>query len=968
MTDHPVKRRKKLIEVAIPLEAINAASAREKSIRHGHPSTLHLWWARRPLAAARAVIFCQMVDDPSAVPEEFPTEEDQENERLRLFALISELVQWENTTNKEILKRGRDEISRSWKRCCEDNANHPEARELFNPKRLPEFHDPFAGGGTLPLEAQRLGLKTNASDLNPVAVLINKAMIEIPPKLANNRPINPVSLRQTKFDIEPDMGTTGLAEDVLYYGELMRKQAKKLIGSQYPNIYITAEMTTQRPDLKHYEGQSLVPIAWIWARTVKSPNPAFSSTSVPLTSTYILSSKKGKEAYVEPVITGQDIRFVVKTGKPENPETKSGTKFSRGASFRCILSGDPITGEYIKKEGAAGRIGQMLMAIVAEGKGGRVYLDPTADKVAASDAITRDSGPTQEIYYDPAKGANNCVLYGLNRFCDLYTNRQLRALNAFCSLLKEIHSQVEADYVEARNHSISCSNCSNNIEPSFYADAVCTYLAFAIDKGANYWSALCAWSTTTEKMMSTFSRQALPMVWDFCEANPFSDSSGNWMLGVTQAFKMLKNLGIGSEGNAHQKAAQDQDLSINKVVSTDPPYYDNIGYADLSEYFYVWLRKSLMDIYPDQFKTLGAPKSEELVSIPSRHGGKEGAESFFIDGMQKALSTMGAAKHPAFPCTIYYAFKQSETTDLSGTTSTGWEAFLEAVVRSGLQINGTWPMRTELTGNLKKSKSVLASSLVLVCDKRSKLQPAKDRNEFKRALSKAIPSFVRNLERMGVAPVDIQQSAIGPGMAIFSSSHRVLNTDDTAMTIKDALRDINYTLDDYLSTGDGELDVDTRFALTFFESFGYEKRDFGDAEGLAKARNVSVEGITRAGILQSLAGKVWLLRRDQLNNDWNPMLDDRLSAWEATQHLIKRLESGGEGAAAELLAKLKKVAGHGDLGANCKDLAYRLYNHCEKTKQAEEARAYNGLVIAWPELERLAASQSTETAVQASLI
>jgi putative DNA methylase len=405
------------------------------------------------------------------------------------------------------------------------------------------------------------------------------------------------------------------------------------------------------------------------------------------------------------------------------------------------------------------------------------------------------------------------------------------------------------------------------------------------------------------------------------------------------------------------------------IISTDPPYFDAVGFADLSDFFYVWQRRVAGNIYPDLFSTVATPKSSEIVSVAARHGGKSSASEHFVDLMTMAISRMGSVCHPAYPMTLYYAFKQVESKGGGGYVSTGWDTFLTALIGSGLKITGTWPMQTEGGGRMRKNNSnALSSSIVLVCQPRDATAQPIARSEYKRLVRSVISDSIRALEKVNTPPVDIAQAVIGPCMEPFSSARYVANPDDSWMSVREALIEINVALDEFLSREAGELDPETSFALTFFESFGYERRDFGDAEGLAKARNVSVEGIVRSGILCSVAGKSWLLRREELDNDWDPTVDSRLCIWEATQHLIKRLESGGEHSAAELLGELKRVSGHGDLIGNCRALAYRLYNHCEKTKQAEEARAYNGLVIAWPELERLAASQSTETTVQASLI
>jgi putative DNA methylase len=962
MTPHPVHRRKKLIEVAIPLEAINAASAREKSIRHGHPSTLHLWWARRPLAAARAVIFCQMVDDPSAVLEEFPTDEAQEHERLRLFALISELVTWENTTNEQVLERARAEIRRSWRRACVDNADHPEAAELFNPEKLPGFHDPFAGGGALPLEAQRLGLEAYASDLNPVAVLINKAMIEIPPKFAGLPPVNPESRR--KLDVQTWKGAQGLAEDVRYYGQWMREEAEKRIGHLYPKVEVTAEMAKDRPDLNPYVGQKLTVIAWLWARTVKSPNPAFARVDVPLASTFMLSTKAGKEAYVVPVVEDGGYRFTVKVGRPSDAEAaKNGTKLSRGANFQCLMSTTPIEGDYIKAEGTAGRMGVRLMAIVAEGNRGRVYVAPTPEMEAIALTAVPTWKPETPLPDDPRNFWTPA--YGLTTYGDLFTPRQLVALNTFSELVQEARVRVKADALAAGRGDDEVSLSEGGASGEAYADSVGIFLGFGSSKSADYWSNLCAWRSDPKNLGvgHVFARQAIPMTWDFAEGNPLSSSSGNFLVSLDWISRCIDYFSSVSCGQSRQADASSQDYSQGKVVSTDPPYYDNIAYADLSDFFYVWLRRSLKPVFPELFGTLAVPKVKELVATPYRHGGKENAEAFFLDGMTLAMQRIADQSHPAFPVTIYYAFKQSETKTAAGTASTGWETFLAAVIKAGFALHGTWPIRTELANRMIGSgTNALASSVVLVCQRRQVSALTLSRTDFRRQLRSELPRALKELERANIAPVDVAQAAIGPGMALFSNAKAVLNPDDSPMSVREALIEINAALDEYLSQDEGELDAESRFALTFFESFGYKEREFGDAEGLAKARNLSVAGVAEAGILRSVAGKVRLLPRAELPEDWDPTRDKRLCVWEATQQLIKRLEADGEDKAADLLLQLKSIAGHGDLAANCRALAYRLYNHCEKTKQAEEARAYNGLVIAWPELEKRAAATSTAAA------
>ena len=663
--------RRKLIEVALPLDAINAASRREKSIRHGHPSTLHLWWARRPLAAARAVIFAQMVDDPAADPDRFPAKEAQEQERERLFGILKWLVKWENTNNEEVLSEARGEIVRSWRRACEDNANHPGARELFDPKRLPAFHDPFAGGGALPLEAQRLGLEAYASDLNPVAVLINKAMIEIPPMFAGRAPVNPDSISGKELVERQWMGARGLAEDVRYYGQWMRDEARRLIGHLYPKVEVTPEMVRDRPDLKPYEGRKLTVIAWLWARTVRSPNPAFADVEVPLASTFMLSTKKGKEAYVDPVIQGRDYQLEVRVGRPrDRAATKRGTKVSRGANFRCLMSGAPLAPDYIKSEGRAGRMGERLMAIVAEGDRERVYLSPSAEQVE----VARQARPTwrPELAQPENPRWFSPPDYGLPTFGDLFTPRQLVALTTFSDLVGEAMEQVRRDAIVAGLPDDDVPLRDGGTGALAYNQIVAVYLAFAVSKVANIGSAVATWMSDRGAFRETFARQAIPMVWDYAEANPFARAGGSLATTLDKGARVIDSLPSCGFGSSQQLDAATQAIGVDVLVSTDPPYYDNIGYADLSDFFYVWLRRALKPVFPELFSTVAVPKAAELVATPYRHGNKQLAETFFLEGMTKALGRLGGHAHAGFPVTIYYAFKQSETKGGSGTASTRW--------------------------------------------------------------------------------------------------------------------------------------------------------------------------------------------------------------------------------------------------------------------------------------------------------
>ncbi|MDD4116918.1 MAG: DUF1156 domain-containing protein [Kiritimatiellae bacterium] len=935
---------KKLIEVALPLEAINKAAAREKSIRHGHPSTLHLWWARRPLAAARAVIFSQMVDDPSAHPDLFPTEQKQEKERQRLFRIIEDLVLWENTTNEEVLERARAEIWQSWRRTCAANVAHPRAKELFDRAKLPAFHDPFAGGGALPLEAQRLGLESHASDLNPVAVLINKAMIEIPPKFAGMPPVNPKS-RADDMGTQTWKGAQGLAEDVRYYGQWMRDEAEKRIGHLYPKIEITAEMTKERKDLKPYVGQSLTVIAWLWARTVKSPNPAFRNIDIPLASTFMLSTKAGKEAYVLPVIEDGGYRFTVKTGKPQDAEgAKNGTKLARGANFKCLMSDMPIDSDYVKSEGRAGRMGDRLMAIVAEGKNGRVYLAPTIEHEETAAQAKPEWKPETPLPDDPRNFWT--VQYGLTHFGDLFTPRQLVALTTFSDLVKEARAQVLRDLetFPPRENNISTAAWKTS-----YADAVATYLAFLVNQVANHSSSNCGWNTANAQMRSVFARQSIPMVWDYAESNLFCDSSGSYANLHERQVKGFSSLGCPSIGVSIQADANSQAVSANKVISTDPPYYDNIGYADLSDFFYSWLRRSLKNIYPDLFTTVAVPKKEELIATPYRHGSQEKAEAYFLAGMTKAMRSLTEQANRSFPVTIYYAFKQAERESSEGTASTGWETFLAAVIEAGFAISGTWPLRTEKQGRvIGNNTNALASSIVLVCRRRNPQAGVATRQAFVAELKRELVPALQHLQKGGIAPVDLAQAAIGPGMAVYTKYAKVLDAQGKALSVREALGLINQVLDEALAEQEGDFDGDTRWALTWFEQAGFAEGEYGVAEQLSKSKNTSVAGMVEAGILESRRGKVRLLRPAELPAAWDPDSDGRLTVWETVHHLVRILEAGGEAKASELVAKL------GTRSEPARELCYRLYTVCERKKRAQEALSYNALVQSWPELARLA--------------
>lgn len=882
--------KKKLIEVALPLDAINAESAREKSIRHGHPSTLHLWWARRPLAAARAVIWASLVDDPSAHPEQFPTEQAQEKERQRLFRILEELVKWENSNDKRVLDAAKAEILKSTD---------------GNP---PPLLDPFAGGGAIPLEAQRLGLEAHAHDLNPVAVMINKAMIEIPPKFAGQPPVNPEAQRN-KLTEDDWSGTRGLAEDMRYYGEWMRAKAFEKIGHLYPKV-------------KDAEGKEHTVIAWLWTRTVKCPNPAC-GCEMPLASSFELSKKKGKEAYVQPIIEGKNIRYEVRHGKgaPEPP------KMGRG-KFKCIICGEVATSDYVRAEFSSKRSSVRLMAIVADSEKGRCYISPTDEHVQIAISAIPEWKPEAEMNTkctDLVSGRG----YGYLYWHELFTERQLTALVTFSDLVGEVQSQIEIDGGSTD-----------------YAKAISVYLAFSVDSAVNSWSSIVSWRNSVESSRNTFSRQAIPMVWDFAEVNPFSKSNGNWMdacIGWT--YKALSVLGNGKYGKACQHEAQTDCGLRDVMVSTDPPYYDNIGYADLSDYFYVWLREMLKSSYPELFRTMLVPKAEELTAISHRFkDGKAAARKFFEEGMLLTFKKIFMYANTNIPVTVYYAYKQTEGEDAA---STGWETMLEGITKAGFMVTGTWPIRTEKPGRMIEwNTNALASSIVLVCRKRSADAPVCTRRDFLTALKRELRPALVNLQQSNIAPVDMAQSAIGPGMAVYSRYREVLEADGTPMTVRTALQIINQELDQYFSEQDGALDRDTIFCVALYTQYAFREVKFGDVDVLARAKNTSADRLREKGILFAERGTVRLLPRDEMAAQ---RTFDVSVTWQVVQRLAHALDVDGVEGAAQIVVGLSA-----EDAEKARALAYRLFQTAERRGWAQEAYAYNTLVTNWRAIQEAA--------------
>lgn len=919
--------KKKLIEVALPLEEINAACTREKSIRHGHPSTLHLWWARRPLAAARAVIWSSLVDDPSAHPEEFPTPEEQAIERERLFDILRELVVWENSNNQRVLDAAKAEIKKSI---------GDEPLSLL---------DPFAGGGAIPLEAQRLGLKAYAQDLNPVAVTINKAMIEIPPKFAGNAPVNPKDRAKTAVSCWE--GNTGLAADVAYYGNWMRDEAFRRIGHLYPKVQVPKEQG----------GGEATVIAWIWARTVKCPNPACGHETV-LVRSFDLSKKKGKEWHVEPIVENGEIRFEVKPGKAE----REGTICRQGAT--CVHCGAPIGFPHIREAGCNHELGEKLMAVVAEGNRGRLYIAPSDEQILAANVARPEDYPSGKL---SGKAQVNIGLYGLKETADLFTNRQLTAMTTFSDLVQEAQQIAYADAVAAGMPDDGMGLADGGAGALAYGQAVGVYLAFLVDKMADYHSSICSWHSSGEKMRNVFGRQAIPMTWDYAEANPFCKSSGslsNMLIWVYDVLKALPTSKL-ENGSVRQFDAQSDNGMRGIAISSDPPYYDNIGYADLSDFFYVWLRRSLRNTYPKLFSYMLVPKAEELVATPYRFdGSKQRAKEFFEDGMFRTCKQIYEYARPDIPVTIYYAFKQSETDEVKGdakTASSGWETMLAAIVRAGFAITGTWPMRTEMANrSIASGSNALASSIVLVCRKRPEDAPMCTRRELVSALRRELRPALEKLQQSNIAPVDLAQSAIGPGMGVYSRYAKVLEADGSEMGVRAALQIINEEIDAFFNDQSDDLDRESRFCAELFKQAGFSTIKYGEAEVLANAKNVSIQRCEDLHLLDADKGEVRLLKRDEVT-----LCADITArpAWALTQVLAHELDVSGIVGAAQLIASNAVTV---DMAECARALAYSLFVVSDKKGWTQDAYAYNALVTSWADIVREAAEQRRSPIVQES--
>lgn len=913
---------KKLIEVALPLEKINEESAREKHIMQGHPQTLHIWWARRPLATARAVIWASLVDDPSSHPELFPNDEEQAKERKRLFGILENLVKWENSNNEDILDAAKNEIRK------------------YNKDKELALLDPFAGGGTIPLEAQRLGIKPMANDLNPVAVTINKSMIEIPARFSNIRPVNPESRNVINDNITWNRAK-GLSMDISYYGNVVKTSVLNDISRLYPKVRVPKELG----------GGETNAIAWLWAKTVKCPNPAC-GCNTPLLKSFNISTKKGNECAIVPHLKGKDYVFTL-TDKALDQDFET---VNRTGAI-CLNCKSTIPIEYIREQGKQNDIGNVMTCIVAEGKKGRFFVTPDENQIVSSNCPKPEDYPDGKLsnavrYISPP-------IYGMENFSQLYTNRQLQMLNSLCKSIADISKKIEEDAKNAGMEDDHLSIREGGTGAKAYSEAVRIYLSFVVDKMINFHSTICSWQVPRQTMGNVFSRQAIPMKWDYAEANPFSNSTGSFDSMLSWIVKCVENLPSECEGTANQADAQTDHGYRNMMISTDPPYYDNIGYSDLSDYFYIWMRKNLGDIYPDLFSTILVPKNEELIASQYRHKTKEDAKRFFEDEMLKACKKLYLYADKDIPVSIYYAYKQQDKGKGSESSSSGWETMLSAIINAGFEITGTWPMRTEVVTALKGSINALASSIVLVCRKRNEDAPQITQRNMINVLRRELRPALKKLQSSNIAPVDLAQSAIGPGMGVYSRYSKVIEADGTQMPVKSALKLINEEIDLYFNEQVGEMDPASRFCVELYSQNAFNDVRYGEAEVLANAKNTSIPMLVNKKVLFAKAGNVHLLSRDELSTKVN---NNEEVIWILTQHLTLAMEKGGIDACAKMVLEM-----YGANAERAKDLAYRLYTIAEQKNWSNEAYAYNSLVVAWPDIQSRAAALKAVEPKQMSL-
>ena len=925
--------RRKLIEITLPLNDISKESAREKSLKHGHPSTLHTWWARRPLAACRAILFASLVDDPIDCSDEFPHEDDQIAERKRLHQLISDISRWENTDERKpgglkLMNSARFEIARSLARSRGDAVpTEPDAvlKYLSDKDTGITVYDPFSGGGSIPLEAQRLGLAAVGSDLNPVSVLITKATIELPVSFAGDRPVNPSAHHQVtrgskgRSSTDGDWrGYAGLANDIRYYGLRVRDEASKRIGHLYPTVTLD-------------DGSDAHVVAWLWANTIPCSNPAC-GIEMPLIRNFQISKRDGRPRWTTPTfdIDNKMIKFEV-------TESSSGIRFERTVDRNgsvCLACETSTKLEYVRNQALDGNMRQQLIAIAAEGDRRRVFVSPNEHHAQIALRARPPRRPTGSL---PHKARSiSTQIYGLSEWHQLFTERQLTSLCTFSDVLKDIIPEI-----------------LNDGASSEYAKVIHTYLALAVGRLSHVGSRLSMWVNAVDFVGGVFGRQAIGMVWDFAELNPFSTRTQNWMTQLDWVAKVVERLPVNVvSGFAFQADAANAEYVANgPVIVTDPPYYDNIGYADISDFFYIWHNDMLRDSYPELFVGMQTPKKDEIVAGPMFENPKEHFERL----IEKVLNKIKSACSTDFPSSILYAYMQKKGADKESVPA-GWEAFLTAVSNAGLRIVGTWPVRTERKAKLNALKgNMLASSVVLVTRPRPEGAPSASRREFVDELEVSLPAELDRLTREdNIAPVDLAQAAIGPGMKIYTKYSRVETFAGEPVPVRDALTEINRVIGDYFLSEQGELDARTRFCIDWLKEHGFDEGLFGDAEVLAKAKDVAIGDLVAQGLLEARRNVAKLLPISAFLTPKNAdqCVGASTSSWEGLMRVAFHFQFPEEGRGVEGAADVIR-----EMGAKSDEverLARIMFDHYDRKFQPSNSRVYNHIADAWRDIREQA--------------
>jgi putative DNA methylase len=875
--DLPKPYQKKLIEVALPLEAINTAcradKASSRSIRN-----LHKTFAPMPSPALRAILYASFVNDPG-----------EPRGRREVLAELERLVSGDPGQPPP----------------ASVDAARKRIRASLADEKGPTVIDPFCGGGSTLVEAQRLGLAAEGADISAVAVLVTKLLTEIPPQVEAQTAITEPALA----------GIPGFQADVRHYATWIHDRAQEELADLYPSA----------PN-----GDPV--IAWWWARTVASPDPSVGGAQVPLVSSWQLSATRSNEAIVRPIVSSdrRAVSFEMTSGGTAPPPSKE----------QCVITGTPITFEYLRGEGAAGRLGMRLIAGISDGPHGRSYWIADEDHLSAAERARPLDPPETELPDNLGFRVQN---YGVTRWDQLFTRRQLAMLETFARLVAAIPERVQSD--------------GGDPDRSKWIAAV---LGLCLGKLAQRSSTLVAWRTRRDaksKAEPAFGRNDLPMTWDFAEVNPFAGSVGDWNRIVELSLNAFEY--IEPRGPASAVFLEDARTFVasksNAMCVTDPPYFDAIGYSGLYDFFYIWLRRALKASHEELFSTVLSRRDTELIADPGRHNkSRTAARQYFIDGFTDTFELVRSAADPAFPTVVVYAYRES-----GGQGATGWEAMLQAIVAAGLSITGTWPIhgtgRTRLRG---QGSNALATYVVLVCRPRSQDAAVVGVADFIRALRSEIPMAVRVLQAATIAPVDLAQAVIGPGMRVYTSYREVLDADGKSVAVGTALSHINRVLGETLDQQEADFDAPTRWAVAWYAENGFGAGDFGRADHLARAKVTSVDALRHSGIVGAEAGRVWLVGRDALAS-YDPMADSTPTVWEATQWLAWELSRHGELAAAEALQRLSV-----DREA-VRELAYLLFSIADRSGSADEAVAYNSLVLAWPELEAISSREGSDSGQQA---